>query len=57
MKMVEDLLGGHEIVTQTARKLLAAADEANDEVTCDLLTQRLQVHEKTAWMLRSLTKG
>lgn len=56
MKMIEDLLQGHEIVTQTARNLLAAADEANDEVTCDLLTQRLQVHEKTAWMLRSLTK-
>ncbi len=57
MKMVEDLLEGHEIVTQTARHLLAEAEEAKDQVTCDLLTQRLQIHEKTAWMLRSLTKG
>ena len=56
MKMVEELLLGHEIVIQTARNLLEAADEASDEVTCDLLTQRLQIHEKTAWMLRSLTK-
>ena len=56
MKMVEELLEGHEIVTQTARGLLAAADEAQDEVTCDLITQRLQVHEKTAWMLRSLMR-
>ena len=57
MKMVEELLTGHEIVTQTARGLLAAADEAQDEVTCDLITQRLQVHEKTAWMLRSLMRS
>ncbi len=57
MKMVEELLAGHEIVTQTARGLLAAADEAQDEVTCDLFTQRLQVHEKTAWMLRSLMRS
>ncbi len=56
MKMVEELLEGHEIVTQTARKLLTIAGDASDEVTCDLLTQRLQIHEKTAWMLRSLTK-
>lgn len=56
MKMVEELLSGHEIVTQTARSLLKAAGEVSDEVTCDLLTQRLQIHEKTAWMLRSLTK-
>jgi len=57
MKMVEELLAGHEIVTQIARGLLAAADEAQDEVTCDLITQRLQVHEKTAWMLRSLMRS
>ena len=54
MKMVEDLLLGHEIVAQTARAVFPAAEEAHDEATCDLLTQRLQIHEKTAWMLRSL---
>jgi starvation-inducible DNA-binding protein len=54
MKMIEELLKGHEIVIQTARKLFPLAGDQNDEVTCDLLTQRLQVHEKTAWMLRSL---
>jgi len=53
-KMIRELIEGHEIVIQTARKLLGPADEASDEVTCDLLTQRLQVHEKTSWMLRSL---
>ncbi len=53
-KMIEDLLKGHEIVTQTARGLYLFAEEGNDEVTMDLLTQRMQVHEKTAWMLRSL---
>lgn len=53
-KMVEELLAGHEIVAQTARSIFAAAEEAHDEATCDLLTQRLQIHEKTAWMLRSL---
>ncbi len=54
MKMVEELLAGHELVAQTARSVFPAAEAANDEATCDLLTQRLQVHEKTAWMLRSL---
>lgn len=54
MKMVEDLLLGHEIVAQTARSVFTIAEEANDQATCDLLTQRLNVHEKTAWMLRSL---
>lgn len=53
-KMIEELLAGHEIVIQTARKLFPLAEDQNDEVSCDLLTQRLQVHEKTAWMLRSL---
>ena len=53
-KMIEDLLKGHEIVTQTARGLYLFAEEGQDEVTMDLLTQRMQVHEKTAWMLRSL---
>ncbi len=53
-KMIEELLAGHEIVIQTARKLFPLAEDQNDEVSCDLLTQRLQIHEKTAWMLRSL---
>jgi starvation-inducible DNA-binding protein len=39
---------------RTARSLFATVDQANDEPTADLLTQRMQVHEKTAWMLRSL---
>ena len=53
-KMIEELLAGHEIVIQTARKLFPLAEDQHDEVSCDLLTQRLQIHEKTAWMLRSL---
>ena len=53
-QMIVQLIEGHEIVIQTARRLIPLADEAHDEVTCDLLTQRLQVHEKTSWMLRSL---
>jgi len=54
MEMVKHLLDGHEAVTRTARKVVAVAGAANDEATADLATQRLQVHEKTAWMLRSL---
>jgi starvation-inducible DNA-binding protein len=53
-KMISQLIEGHEAVIQTARRLIPVADESHDEVTCDLLTQRLQVHEKTSWMLRSL---
>nr|OBZ98450.1 DNA-binding stress protein [Leptospira interrogans serovar Copenhageni/Icterohaemorrhagiae] len=52
--MIRHLVSGHETVIRTARSLLPAADEGGDEVTLDLLTQRLEVHEKTAWMLRSL---
>lgn len=54
MEMVKQLVEGHETVVKTARNAFPAADEAHDEATADLLTQRLQVHEKTAWMLRSL---
>jgi starvation-inducible DNA-binding protein len=43
-------------VVRTARKTLGVANEAADDATADLATQRLQVHEKTAWMLRSLTE-
>ena len=52
--MVRLLVQGHEAVAKTARKIFPAVEKAGDEPTADLLTQRLQVHEKTAWMLRSL---
>jgi starvation-inducible DNA-binding protein len=52
--MIRLLVQGHETVARTSRDVFKIADEANDQPTCDLLTQRLQVHEKTAWMLRSL---
>jgi len=52
--MIKHLVKGHEAVARTARAVFPAADKASDEPTADLLTQRLQVHEKTAWMLRSL---
>jgi len=52
--MIKQLLEGHESVAKTARKLIPAAEAGDDEVTLDLVTQRLQIHEKTAWMLRSL---
>ncbi len=54
MRMVEVLTQDHETLIQTVRSVLPAAEEAGDEATADLLIQRLQVHEKTAWMLRSL---
>ena len=53
-EMIRRLVKGQEAVARTARSIFGAADAANDEPTADLLTQRLQVHEKTAWMLRSL---
>jgi starvation-inducible DNA-binding protein len=52
--MIRQLVAGHEAVAATARSIFPAAEAGNDEVTADLLTQRMQVHEKTAWMLRSL---
>ncbi|HWI78932.1 MAG TPA: DNA starvation/stationary phase protection protein, partial [Ramlibacter sp.] len=54
MEMVRVLVKGHEAVARTARELVPTADKAGDEPTLDLLTQRLDFHEKTAWMLRSL---
>lgn len=54
LDMVRFLVDGHEAVIRTARALMPIASEAGDEVTADLITQRLQVHEKTGWMLRSL---
>jgi len=52
--MIRRLVDGQETVVRTARSLYSIADSTHDEVTADLLTQRIQVHEKTAWMLRSL---
>ena len=52
--MIKKLVEGHEAVARTSRGAFKVAEEANDQPTCDLLTQRMQVHEKTAWMLRSL---
>ena len=54
LEMVRQLVVGHEAVAKTARATLKVADAASDEPTADLLTQRLEFHEKTAWMLRSL---
>ena len=56
LEMVRLLVAGHEAVARTARATFPAADKGGDESTADLLTQRLQIHEKTAWMLRSLLK-
>ena len=52
--MIRQLVEGHEAVTRTARSLFPLVEKASDEATADLLTQRIQLHEKTAWMLRSL---
>jgi starvation-inducible DNA-binding protein len=57
LKMVANLVAGHEAVCVAARQTLGVADEAGDSVTVDLATRRLDVHEKTAWMLRSLLEG
>jgi starvation-inducible DNA-binding protein len=54
LEMVRILKEGHEAVARTARQLFPTVDKAGDEPTADLLTQRLTVHEQTAWMLRSL---
>ena len=56
LDMVSVLVKSHEAVARTARNVFPSADKAGDESTADLLTQRLQIHEKTAWMLRSLLK-
>ena len=53
-EMIRRLVAGHETVARTARSVFPVVEQAHDEATADLLTQRLQVHEKTAWMLRSL---
>ncbi|PSB04713.1 Dps family protein [Merismopedia glauca] len=55
--MIRLLVEGQEVVVRTARSIFPVAEKANDEPTADLLTQRMQVHEKTAWMLRSLLES
>ena len=52
--MIRRLTSAHEAVARTAREVFPLAETAGDEPTADLLTQRMQVHEKTAWMLRSM---
>ena len=52
--MIKDLVKGNEAVSKTARALFPVVEKSSDEPTADLLTQRMQTHEKTAWMLRSL---
>lgn len=52
--MIRSLVSGHESVIKTARVVFPVAERAGDQSTIDLLTQRMQLHEKTAWMLRSL---
>jgi len=52
--MIRQLVAGQEAVTRTAREVFKVVEKANDQPTADLLTQRMEVHEKNAWMLRSL---
>lgn len=52
--MIRELVKGQETVVRTARSIFPAVEKANDEPTADLLTQRMQIHEKNAWMLRSM---
>lgn len=53
-EMIKNLVAGQEAVVRTARSRFPVVEKASDEATADLLTQRIQLHEKTAWMLRSL---
>jgi len=53
-KMLQNLVHAQETVVRTARSVFPRIDEANDEPSADLLTQRMQIHEKNAWMLRSM---
>lgn len=52
--MIRQLVKDQEAVVRTARSIFPAVEKASDEPTADLLTQRMQIHEKTAWMLRSM---
>lgn len=53
-EMIRQLVAGQEAVVRTAREVFKTAESASDEPTADLLTQRMQIHEKNAWMLRSM---
>jgi starvation-inducible DNA-binding protein len=53
-EMIRQLVAGQETVVRTARAIFPVVDKASDEPSADLLTQRMQIHEKNAWMLRSL---
>lgn len=55
--MIRELVIAQETVTRTAREVLPSAERVSDEPTADLLTQRMQIHEKNAWMLRSMLAG
>jgi starvation-inducible DNA-binding protein len=57
IEMIRLLVAGQEAVVRTARSIFPLVEQANDEPTADLLTQRMQTHEKTAWMLRSLLES
>ncbi|MEM1440086.1 MAG: Dps family protein [Pseudomonadota bacterium] len=57
LDMVRQLVSAQETIARTAREVMPLAESAGDEPTADLLTQRMQVHEKNAWMLRSLLAG
>ncbi len=56
-EMIRELVAGQESLVRTARAAFPAVESARDEPSADLLTQRMQVHEKNAWMLRSLLEG
>ncbi|MFN9120353.1 MAG: ferritin-like domain-containing protein, partial [bacterium] len=51
---IRNLVDGRQTIARTAREAFGAAEQAKDQPTCDLLTQRMDIHEKNAWMLRSL---
>ena len=54
LEMIRELIIGQETVVRSARSVITIAENANDGPTADLLTQRMQIHEKNAWMLRSM---
>ena len=56
-EMIRQLVQGQEAVVRTARSVFPVVESANDEPSADLLTQRMQIHEKNAWMLRSLLEN
>jgi len=55
--MIREIIAGNETVARTAREVFPVVEKANDQPTADVLTQRMQVHEKTAWMMRSLLEN